>query len=118
MEYTTEEKQIVLKVFADNGAVCFAVSDNGIGIARRHVRKIFDSFYQVDNSLARKAEGCGLGLSIVNSSSTRTKARSSWIASLAKEARSPCSCLWRAATATEMPQPGKPHNCNGKGSDN
>ena len=64
-KYTTEEKQIGLSVFAENGTICFAVSDNGIGIARRHVRKIFDSFYQVDNSLARKAEGCGLGLSIV-----------------------------------------------------
>jgi len=29
------------------------------------LRKIFDRFYQVDSSLARKAEGCGLGLSIV-----------------------------------------------------
>jgi signal transduction histidine kinase/tetratricopeptide (TPR) repeat protein len=64
-KYTTESKQVSLKVFAEKGFVCFAVSDNGIGIARRHLRKIFDSFYQVDSSLARKAEGCGLGLSIV-----------------------------------------------------
>jgi signal transduction histidine kinase len=64
-KYTGEHKQVSLKVFAEKGCVCFAVSDNGIGIARRHIRKIFDSFYQVDNSLARKAEGCGLGLSIV-----------------------------------------------------
>jgi signal transduction histidine kinase len=64
-KYTGDAKQITLKVFAENGSVCFAVSDNGIGLARRHIRRIFDSFYQVDNSLARKAEGCGLGLSIV-----------------------------------------------------
>jgi signal transduction histidine kinase/tetratricopeptide (TPR) repeat protein len=64
-KYTGEHKQVSLKVFAEKDYVCFAVSDNGIGIARRHIRKIFDSFYQVDNSLARKAEGCGLGLSIV-----------------------------------------------------
>ena len=64
-KYTGEHKQVSLKVFAERDYVCFAVSDNGIGIACRHIRKIFDSFYQVDNSLARKAEGCGLGLSIV-----------------------------------------------------
>jgi signal transduction histidine kinase/tetratricopeptide (TPR) repeat protein len=64
-KYTSDDKQIAMKVFADSDSVCFAVSDNGIGLARRHIRKIFDSFYQVDNSLARKAEGCGLGLSIV-----------------------------------------------------
>jgi signal transduction histidine kinase len=64
-KYTGDQKQITLKVFAEKDSVCFAVSDNGIGLAHRHIRKIFDSFYQVDNSLARKAEGCGLGLSIV-----------------------------------------------------
>jgi signal transduction histidine kinase len=64
-KYTGDQKQITLRVFPEKDCVCFAVSDNGIGIARRHIRKIFDSFYQVDNSLARKAEGCGLGLSIV-----------------------------------------------------
>jgi signal transduction histidine kinase len=64
-KYTNEPKSVSLKVFAANRFVCFVVSDNGIGIARRHLRKIFDSFYQVDSSLARKAEGCGLGLSIV-----------------------------------------------------
>jgi nitrogen-specific signal transduction histidine kinase len=64
-KYTGEDKRITLKVFPSDGYVCFAVSDNGLGLARRHLRRIFDRFYQVDNSLARKAEGCGLGLSIV-----------------------------------------------------
>jgi signal transduction histidine kinase len=64
-KYTTEDKQIAIRVCPDNGFVCFAVSDNGIGLGRRHLRRIFDRFYQVDSSLARKAEGCGLGLSIV-----------------------------------------------------
>ena len=64
-KYTGDQKQIALNVFAEKDNVCFAVSDNGIGLAHRHIRKIFDSFYQVDNSLARKVEGCGLGLSIV-----------------------------------------------------
>jgi len=64
-KYTGEDKQVALRVFADTDGVCFAVADNGIGLARRHIRRIFDRFYQVDSSLARKAEGCGLGLSIV-----------------------------------------------------
>jgi signal transduction histidine kinase len=64
-KYTGEQKEVSLRVFGEKDCVCFAVSDNGIGIARRHISRIFDSFYQVDNSLARKAEGCGLGLSIV-----------------------------------------------------
>jgi signal transduction histidine kinase len=64
-KYTADDKQVSLRIFSAAGFVCFAVSDNGIGLARRHLRRIFDRFYQVDSSLARKAEGCGLGLSIV-----------------------------------------------------
>jgi len=64
-KYTTDHKQIRLEVLARERWVVFAISDNGIGLARRHHRKIFERFYQVDNSLARRAEGCGLGLSIV-----------------------------------------------------
>lgn len=64
-KYTTDHKKVSLRLYPDKGDVCFAVSDNGIGLARRHLRKIFDRFYQVDSSLSRKAEGCGLGLSIV-----------------------------------------------------
>lgn len=64
-KYTTDDKEIRLAVFAEADEVCFAVSDHGIGLTNRQIRRIFDSFYQVDNSLARTREGCGLGLSIV-----------------------------------------------------
>jgi len=64
-KYTANNKQVLLKVFPAGPTVCFSVTDNGIGLARRHLRRIFDRFYQVDSSLARKVEGCGLGLSIV-----------------------------------------------------
>jgi signal transduction histidine kinase len=63
-KYSYDDKQIELSVSSENGSVCFCVSDNGAGISRRSVKKIFNRFYQVDRSLARRAEGCGLGLSI------------------------------------------------------
>ena len=63
-KYSYDDKRIELKVFCENGSVCFCVRDNGRGISRRATRKIFRRFYQVDRSLARHAEGCGLGLSI------------------------------------------------------
>jgi len=64
-KYTTQNKQIELQVSSEAGEVCFAVSDNGIGLSQRQIKKIFASFYQVDDTLARGTEGCGLGLSIV-----------------------------------------------------
>jgi len=64
-KYSYDEKRIELSVFAEDGSVCFCVSDNGAGLSRRATKKIFDRFYQVDRSLTRPTEGCGLGLSIV-----------------------------------------------------
>ena len=63
-KYSYEDKRIELNVFAQDRSVCFCVSDNGIGMSRRAVRRIFKRFYQVDRSLSRHAQGCGLGLSI------------------------------------------------------
>jgi len=64
-KYTGADKRISLAAFAEDGRVCFRVTDNGIGLSRRAVRRVFDRFYQVDRSLSRPAGGCGLGLSIV-----------------------------------------------------
>lgn len=64
-KYSGDDKQIELSVYTKDSSVCFAVKDNGLGMTRRTTRKIFDRFYQADSSLARKSEGCGLGLSIV-----------------------------------------------------
>jgi signal transduction histidine kinase len=64
-KYSYNDKQIELRVFAEGSQVCFSVKDNGIGMNRRVVKKIFDKFYQADDSLSRRAGGCGLGLSIV-----------------------------------------------------
>ena len=47
----------------DNNAVFF-VSDDGPGIHDDHQEKIFDSFYQVENSITHHDGGIGLGLSI------------------------------------------------------
>ena len=64
-KYSYDDKKIELKVFSEDNFVCFSVKDNGIGMNRRQIRKIFDRFYQADTSLSRRAEGTGLGLSIV-----------------------------------------------------
>lgn len=63
-KYSYEDKCIELRVLAENGFVVFRVTDNGIGLSRRSLKKIFKRFYQVDRTLSRQTGGCGLGLSI------------------------------------------------------
>jgi len=63
-KYSYDDKRIELRAFARDGSVWFTVCDNGAGISRRSAKRIFKRFYQVDRSLSRSAEGCGLGLSI------------------------------------------------------
>jgi signal transduction histidine kinase len=41
------------------------VEDRGIGIAAEHLPRIFDKFYMVDGSIARRAGGTGVGLYLV-----------------------------------------------------
>jgi signal transduction histidine kinase len=48
-------------------SIVISVRDNGEGIPDEKKEIIFDRFRQVNNSLARSSEGCGIGLSLCRS---------------------------------------------------
>lgn len=50
--------------YSSQRMIQIAISDTGIGIPPEEVGRVFDRFYQVDNSQQRHHDGTGLGLSI------------------------------------------------------
>jgi CheY-like chemotaxis protein len=57
--------EVSLDHFSDQPTLNFMVKDTGIGIAKEDLPKLFQSFVQIDSSLARQYEGTGLGLTLV-----------------------------------------------------
>lgn len=65
VKFTEPGGTITLSVECENNStVIFSVADTGIGIDPVNREKIFERFFQVDKSKARKYEGAGIGLAI------------------------------------------------------
>jgi signal transduction histidine kinase len=60
----TAAGNVTLEATVVDDRVTFCVSDTGPGIAREHLERVFDMFWQVDQRITRKAGGTGLGLSV------------------------------------------------------
>jgi PAS domain S-box-containing protein len=64
IKYAGEQATIRIDVSQQGDQIVFRVSDNGPGIPEEESQRIFESFYQVNASLARISSGAGLGLAI------------------------------------------------------
>jgi two-component system phosphate regulon sensor histidine kinase PhoR len=64
-KYTGARKRIHVSVLDVGELVELAVADNGIGIPKGEVGRIFEPFYRIDSRLRSKSCGAGLGLAIV-----------------------------------------------------
>ncbi len=65
VKYAGEGKNVTLRAERRGERVALAVTDDGPGIEKRHLTRLFERFYRVDAGRSRDLGGTGLGLSIV-----------------------------------------------------
>ncbi len=68
-KFTPDGGKISVEVSLDkqekSGIATVAISDTGMGIPEEHRSKVFDRFYQIDDSTKRNYGGSGIGLALV-----------------------------------------------------
>nr|WP_183602969.1 HAMP domain-containing sensor histidine kinase [Paenibacillus phyllosphaerae] len=67
IKYSNPQGTIQVTLKRHHGHIQLTVCNTGAGIPAEHLDKIFDRFYRVDSSRARKNGGYGLGLAIAKS---------------------------------------------------
>jgi signal transduction histidine kinase len=64
LQFTPPEGTVTVELEALDEEVQIAVHDTGSGIAEEELDRVFDEFYQVEDTLTRTQDGLGLGLTI------------------------------------------------------
>lgn len=65
IKYSDSGNEVRIKAQQEGEEITIMVHDNGCGIDKRHLERIFERFYVVDKGRSRKLGGTGLGLAIV-----------------------------------------------------
>lgn len=57
--------ELMARTWNENGKLMISIEDNGIGIKKEHLKKVFDRFYRIPTGNVHDVKGFGLGLAYV-----------------------------------------------------
>jgi signal transduction histidine kinase len=63
LKYGPENPEIEIRLWQGNGSTFIEVSDNGSGIPKEYISRVFDKFFRVPTGDTHNIKGYGLGLS-------------------------------------------------------
>jgi len=64
IKYSQEGKAVDVRVAQGDKEIAISVQDEGCGIEKKHLPRLFERFYRVDKARSRQLGGTGLGLAI------------------------------------------------------
>lgn len=64
-KYSNEAPSIKIQVYPENTKIAIAIHDNGIGMSKEVVKRVFETFFRATSGNIHDVKGFGLGLSYV-----------------------------------------------------